>query len=245
MRRVALTCIAALVVAGSAGAIIGVPPGPNATNECAHLAFCYGVDAPWVIVPAHGEASFLFDCPERSKTLGPFLLGGTDARVSSKHVHPWYEGKLGGPIAAQTTGVASTGLLFHASTDNGKPGSFQPVIGCISLKQASKRSTLSVRQSPPIGHATSSPPQPVFRARNLVLAPGGQRVLTVSCRASETLVGSWSAVAFGTAAPPIAFRPGTVSTASSTRGRTASVDIHTSTSVPYLIRVQVGAMCEP
>ncbi len=153
MRLALIVLVTSLVALGTAGvvpAFVGVPPGPNATSQCAHLSFCYGVDGPWVIVPARGEATFLIGCPERAAEAGAYLLGGTDACVQfSKHVHVSYEGKLGAPIGVQTTQSSTAGLLFHASTDNGKPGSFQPVLGCINLKQASKRSTLAARAAPP------------------------------------------------------------------------------------------------
>jgi hypothetical protein len=240
------TSLAALVAAGVVSAFVGVPSAPNATSECKSLSFCYGVDGPWVIVPAQGEATFLIGCPERSAEVGAYLLGGTDARVSSKHVHVSYEGKLGAPIGAETTQSSTAGLLFHASTDNGKMGSFQPVLGCINLKQASKRSTLSARAAPPpVGHATKSPPQPKFRTQNAVLEPGWDRRITVSCLPKETLVGSWSALSFGTSGPPTGLRPGAVTLRNAMVRRTASVVVRTSISVPYLIRIQVGAMCEP
>jgi hypothetical protein len=238
--------LAALLTAGMVSAFVGVPPGPNAANECKNLSFCYGINGPWVIVPAHGEATFLIGCPERSAEVGAYLLGGTDARVSSKHVHVWYEGKLGAPIGVQTTQSSTAGLLFHASNDDGKQGSFQPVLGCINLKQASKRSTLSARAAPPpVGHAAKSPPQPNFRTQNVVLEPGWNRTITVSCLRSETLVGSWSAVSFGTSGPPTGLRPGAVTLRNAMAGKTASVVVRTSASVPYLIRIQAGAMCEP
>ena len=212
-----------------------IVPGPKQTRQCDGLAFCYGVDGPWVVVPSHGQASYLFGCPARSKEKGPLLLGGTDARVSSSHVHVWYEGKLGAPIGKQTTGSSSAGLLFHATTDNGKQGSFQPVVGCISLRQASKRSTLSARASapPPVGKGRLSTPLPTFRSTSLLLEPGWTRTLTVSCHRGESLVGGWSALAFGTAGPPIAYREGTVTLQNGKAGRrTARTVVRTSTSVP-------------
>lgn len=243
MRRAALaaTALAALVLAAAASAFV-IVPGPKSTRQCNGLAYCFGVAGPWVVVPAHGEATFLIGCPLRSKERGPFLLGGTDARVSSAHVHVSYAGKLGAPIGRQTPGTATQGLLFHASVDDGRIGSFQPVLGCIDLRQATKRSTLAA--GPPVGAGKLSPAQPTFRARSLVLEPGWHRTLSVSCTRKERLVGSWSAVAFGTSGPPIAYRASMVAATTTQEGRAARTAIRTSAAVPYLIRVQVGAMCQ-
>jgi hypothetical protein len=239
MRRLLCVLVAAafLIATDVSSAVIGLPPGPKSTKACANLAFCFAVNGLWVNVPAHGEATYLFNCPERAATAGAFLLGGTDARVSSAHVHVWYVGKLGGPVGSQTTGPKAGGLLFHASSDDGKPGSFQPVLGCISLRAATKRSTLSA--------GVVSPPLPTFRARTVVLEPGWDRTLTVSCARGERLVGNWSALAFGTANPPVQAHTGPASLRNGVSGGTARVHVQTSAAIPYLVHVQVGAMCEP
>ena len=222
-----------------------VPPGKTpATTECRNLAYCYGVRGPWVIVPPTGEATFLLACPEQAKALGAYLLGGTDALTSSDHVHVWYDGQLGAPIGAQTTKSSSAGLLFHAVTDNAQAGSFQPILGCISLAQASRLSTVSETRpvAPLPGSPAASPPK--LRATLVVLEPGWDRPINMSCQSGEKLVGNWSAVAFGTQGPPIALRAGAVKIATADVGRTVQARVRTSTSVPYLIRIQIGAMCE-
>jgi hypothetical protein len=68
-------------------------------------------------------------------------------------------------------------------------------------------------------------------------------VVPVSCHARERLVASWSAVAYGTTAPPALPPPGAVRVATSTVGRAALAHVRTRTSVPYLIQIQVGALC--
>jgi hypothetical protein len=211
------------------------------TDECRNLGYCFGVTGPWVVVPPHGEATFLFGCPERSATKGAYLLAGADSRTSSPDVRVWYDGQLGAPLGAQTTRTSLTGLLFHARADNGKAESFQPVVGCISLKEASKRSTVSWSgTAPPTSHAALPP---AYRVSNVVLEPGWHRVIPVSCHPRERLVGNWSAVAYGTSAPPIVPPPGAVRIRMSTSDRTARAHVRTATSIPYLIRIQVGAVC--
>jgi hypothetical protein len=240
-----VTAAACFGVARGADSPFYVVPPQKATptHECRNLGYCYGVKGPWVVVPPHAEATFLLGCPERAATKGAYLLGGADSRASSPAVRVWYDGRLGTPLGVQTTRSSLSGLLFHATADNGKAASFQPVVGCISLKEASKRSTISARAAMPPSTSHAAPP-PAYRVANVILAPGWDRVIPVSCHARERLVGAWSAVAYGTSAPPVLPPAGAVRTAMSTSGRTARADVRTATSVPYLIRIQVGALCE-
>jgi hypothetical protein len=233
----AVFAVAAALAAGSAARGPFTVPKPK-THECDLLTWCYGAAGPWVVVPAGGEATYLFRCPPRSATRGQFLLGGSDSLASSRSVRVWYDGQLGAPIGQQRLG---SGLLFHAVTINGKAGSFQPHLGCISLAQAVKRSTVSARaDSPP----RSAPPVNP-RATNLILVPGNDRVTSTSCTRREKLVGRWSAIAFGTDDPPVLPAPGAVKIATRAVGKSVRAVIHTATSVPYLIRIQVGAICQP
>jgi hypothetical protein len=214
---------------------------PSKTHECAKLPYCYGITAPWIVIPAHGVATFLFGCPAQAK--GKYLLAGTDSLASSKSVRVWYDGQLGTPIGHQTVGSA---LLFHATTNNGGEASFQPVVGCINLVQAGKRSTVSARVSsaPPPGTPRSAPSlRP--RATSLILEPGWTRSATVSCTKKESLVGSWSAVGFGTSGPPRLPTPNAIRISTHQSDKTVLAVIRTSTSIPYLIHVQVGALCQP
>lgn len=222
-----------------------VPPPANSapTSECANLNYCYGVRGPWVVVPAQGEATFLLGCPERELAAGGFLLAGADSRASSSKIRVWYDGGLGAPLGHETTQSSLTGLLFHATSGDGVRGTFQPVVGCISLKQASKRSTLSAQR------ASSGPkhaaPTPIYRSANVILEPGWNRTISKSCLAHEKLVGSWSAIAYGTSTPPKLPSAAAVTVGTTLAGRTVVARVRTSTSIPYLIRIQVGAVCGP
>jgi len=234
---VAVIALALTLPAGSAARGPFTLPAEK-TQECHLVAWCYGAAGPWVVIPAHGEATFLFRCPPRSAERGQFLLGGADSLASSTSVRVWYDGQLGAPLGQQSLGA---GLLFHAVLDNGKAGSFEPILGCISLAQAVKRSTVSARaETPP----RSAPPVNP-RATNLILAPGSDRTVSTTCHPGEQLVGKWSAVAFGTDGPPTLPAPAAIKIATHAVGRVVSAVIQTATSVPYLIQVQVGALCEP
>jgi len=238
----AVLAVAALV--GSPSARIAANPfpvAPSRTHECHNLGYCFGIAGPWVVIPANGEATFLFGCPPRPATKGAFLLGGTDALGSAKDVRVWYDGQLGAPIGTQTPGSS---LLFHAVTGNGKRGTFQPYVGCISLSQVTKRSTVSARRAAATPSAPSAPaPHP--RAKRLILAPGDAQPASLSCLKKEKLVGSWSAVAYGTAGPPRLPPPDAVRIVTHSVGNTVRAQITTAKSIPYLIQIQIGALCEP
>ncbi len=239
--------LAAIVVAAFAGGVSARTSAgpftlaPSKTQECHNLAYCYGIAGLWVVVPATGEATYLFGCPPRAATKGQYLLGGTDSLASSKAVRVWYDGQLGAPIGKQEPGSA---LLFHAVTTNGKQGSFQPILGCIDLTQASKRSTVSARQAE-AAPAPTSAPAPHWHATTLILAPGNAQPASTSCLAHEKLVGSWSAVAYGTSGPPKLPGPGAVKVATHSVRNTVQAQITTASTIPYLIHIQIGAVCEP
>jgi hypothetical protein len=238
-----LLVLAVAAVAGSSWARPARGPfyvPPSQTRQCAKLPYCYGITGPWIVVPAHGEATFLLGCPARAK--GRYLLAGTDSLASSKNVRVWWDGRLGAPIGQQRVGSE---LIFHATTNNGKPGSFQPVLGCINLVQAGKRSTVSARRAaaPPGTPRSASALQP--RATRLILEPGWTRSASVSCLKNQTLVGSWSAVGFGTSGPPVLPKPGAVRVATREASNTVLAVIRTARSVRYLIQIQIGAMCQP
>jgi hypothetical protein len=237
--------LASAMLVGSTAAKTTTGPfkvAPSRTHECHNLAYCFGIAGLWVVIPANGEATYLFGCPPRAARRGAYLLGGTDALASSESVHVWYDGKLGAPIGVQTPGSS---LLFHATTGNGERGSFRPILGCIDLAQASKRSTVSARRAgvTPTHPHLAAEPQP--RASELVLTPGDAQPASTSCHKAEKLVGSWSAVAYGTAGPPRLPPPGAVTIVLRNVGNTVQAQIKTARSIPYLIHIQIGAMCEP
>ncbi len=194
-----LTLSAALVPAGSArrdGSPFYLVPSP--TKECQGVANCEAAIGPWIAVPARTEATFLFGCPRRFG----FVVGGTDARATSPQIRVWFEGQLGPatgfPAADYSDGAV---LLFHALSDNGHAGAFQPILGCVSLKNATKISTVSLRVA--AGLPGTPPTAPLdLRANTVVVGQGGRRQTATRCPAHEPLVGSWSAYALDTTGPP-------------------------------------------
>jgi hypothetical protein len=112
-----------------------------------------------------------------------------------------FDARLGAPVQpGQTT---TTYAFFRAVSISGKSQVFQPLLGCIPTQGGGGRSTVSARVVP-VG-------QPVeYRSRIVVVGPGATRFARVSCRATETLVGAWHAIAFRTKRPPILSRVGLV-----------------------------------
>ena len=222
---------------------------PSRTHECENVPKCIGVTGPWIVVPAHGIATFLVNCPN-TRT---FLVGGTDALTSSSEIRVWFDGPLGSPLGTPShlpTGRALSNagsvLLFHAQSNDGRMGSFEPALGCIKLVQSTKRSTLSVLA--PAGSSANTPSAPVdLRTKAIPLGPGARLVVKSSCLKRESLVGSWTALGFDTDGPPDLSHVNDVKIATRVANNAVGVVITTRTSlpVPPPTEVQLGAMCEP
>lgn len=224
-----------------------VPPEPR--QECHNVKNCLSVIGPWVVVPAKGQATFLLECPKRRNNGflgGPNsrgYVGGTDTRASSANVHVWFDGQIGAPIRQSVT--TGNFLLFHAVTINGKPGSFEPVIGCITLQaQTNGRSTVSARQAADVPGTSAGVPLDL-RARLLVLVPGSVLTKTARCLTNEKLVGSWTALAFAQTRPPSLRHVSAVKIKTVVAGKKVTAVVGTDASLPLvpLAEVQVGAVC--
>jgi hypothetical protein len=136
--RRALLAGALLTLAVSAGALAAKkpPPAPPKTQQCKRIKNCISVPGPWVAVPAHGEVTYLLECPKRQG-----IIGGFDALASSKDIRVSWDGKLGD--GAVRPGTSTIGVaFFRAESASGQAGSFQPVLGCIPPPKVSTQSPL-------------------------------------------------------------------------------------------------------
>jgi hypothetical protein len=242
-----------LVAAALASSSFAKPAGlpfyliPSTTKECKNVSHCRAVNGPWVAVPAHGEATYLFGCPMRRS----FVVGGSDARASSTAVRVWFDGELGAPIGSPRFGAKDGAvLLFHAETNNGRPGSFQPILGCVSLIDLSKRSTVSARLAGAVPGTTPGPPLDLHAEQiALGLTTGLARPMaTLRCPGNEKLVGTWHALALGTAVPPSPAYAKAVTITTVVAGNR----VHAAFALNRLFGTlapqawaQIGAMCEP
>jgi hypothetical protein len=209
-------------------------------KECHSVNNCVSLIGPWVVVPARGQATYLLECPAKQHA---GFVGGTDTRTSSPAVRVWFDGQIGSPIKQNiTTGAA---LLFHAVTTNGKAGTFEPVIGCVRLRnQSPGRSTVSARHAAAAPGTAAGPPLD-FSARLLVLVPGTKQTKITSCAKGAKLVDSWKALAFSAENPPSLAHVSDVSIDTVVTGNRVRATVETAPSLPFapLAEVQIGAIC--
>jgi hypothetical protein len=223
--------LATMVVALAATA--AVTPDGGASNECQGIQSCIRVAGPWVVVPARGNAVYLLSCPA-----GRSVVGGLDARVTSRDVRIGFDGRLGAPVRPGTT--TTRYALFRAASVSGRVQAFQPLLGCVPLQGGGGRSTVSAYVSPP--------GQPLeYRSRIAVLAPGSVGFAKASCVGKERLVGSWHAVAFRTEEPPPLGNASRVHASTVVIGKKVVVSASASDglSIDAHAIVQAGAECAP
>jgi hypothetical protein len=230
--------IAVLPAGGSAANPFYLLPSP--TKECQNVPNCVGVTGPWVVVPAQGEASFLLRCSMRSG----YLVAGTDARLSSGSIHVWFDGQLGTPIASPSSNEPQgAGLLFHAASNNGRAGSFEPILGCVALTAANKRSTLSAKQAP-----GTAPRILDLHSRLVVIRgdPGVVQTTSTGCLKNEQLLETWKGIAFFNG-PPDLSHVSSITVRTAVTGKRVSAAIRSGNwEIPlgHFVEVQVGAVCE-
>ena len=102
MRQALAVLVSAIAVVAASAA-----PARAATNECRGLQTCIRVPGPWVLVPAGGTSQFLLSCPR-----GRAVVGGLDARATSRAVRVGFDGRVGAPVSPGVT--TTTYALFRA-----------------------------------------------------------------------------------------------------------------------------------
>jgi hypothetical protein len=241
-------CAALVAVVAAALLSAGARPDspfylvPTPTKECVGVANCDAEPGPWVVVSGGEKATYLLACPRRRG----YLVGGTDARVSTPGIRVWFDGDLGASSGFPPLGAASgAAVLFHAVSDNQTSGTFQPILGCVALRSVSRNATVSFVYA--AGPGGSPGPPLDLRATSVLVEPGMRRLTSVGCARNERLVGSWSAYALQTADPPDPryARAVTVSTTTSQNAVHAIFHVaHVAVSgLAPESWVQVGAMC--
>jgi hypothetical protein len=245
--RLLLACALSLIACSFAGSADAASPGgpfylvPSATTECNGIKNCVGTRGPWVAVPTRGAATYLFGCP---KHLG-FVVAGTDARASSGAIRVWFDDRTGGRIGPAVNEKGSAVLLFHATSDDGSAGWFQPIVGCVSLIPKNKRSTTAIDGGVP----PSAPGR--LRAESLVPlanADLGVQRKGLACPANERAVSSWSAFGLFTSNPPDSAFDDAITIRTELEGRRVLGRFHLNRSFSILaprLWVQIGAVCEP
>jgi hypothetical protein len=216
----------------------------STTKECDNVGGCQPLAGPWVVVPAGGVGTYLLHCA----TKRGWLIGGTDARASSTDVRVWFDGQLGAPIGQPSTESSTgAGLLFHADTRDGRTGSYQPILGCVKLRQKGIRSTVSARVTATLpGSAPAAPLD--LHAVNLELSPPVTVVQHVACLPGEKIVSTWESIAFFQGPPDVSHIAKLVKMIPATSGRVLSVTIKTGPPRSFPLgaypEVQIGVACQ-
>ena len=228
MRRLSLVPV--LVAALSAGAFAAHAATPE-TKECTGIKDCLRAQGPWVVVPAHGIASYLLDCPRRRG-----VVGGTDALASSADVRVWFDGQLSAPVAPGRT--TTRYAFFHAISAAHRRGFFQPRDGCIPVNPKARSTTSAsvlVLPGAPLSLA----------ATTIKLRPGVVRTSTIGCVPGQKLVDSWYAVGFRTVSPPGVGLADAIQVQRTVTRKKVTVSIATSEALPTgsAAEVQLGVMC--
>jgi hypothetical protein len=221
-------CGLAGVVAAFAAVVFAAPGG--ATNECRGIRDCIDVSGPWVVVPPHGQATYLLECPRRRG-----VVGGTDSFATSQDVHVTFDALLGGPVSPGTS--TTRFAFFRGLSAAHRRGAFRPLIGCIPVSSGG-RATTSVALKP------AGPPLDLA-ATTIPLRPGTVRTTTLGCARGEQLVDSWDATAFRTAPPPAVGLADAIRIQRTPTKDRVAVTIATSETLPAGARaeVQLGVIC--
>jgi hypothetical protein len=220
----------AFVVVLAAVAATAAPGRVSAANECSGIPSCLPVTGPWVAVPAHGESTFALECPG-----GKGIIGGTDAKASSLDVRASFDGIISAPVSFGRTTLGQA--FFRAVSATHKPGAFKPFIGCIPT-QNQVTNTISSKITP-VG------PPLDLKTKLVRINPGFQHSVSVSCPADESLVDSWSAVAFTSTNPPDPAIASAVRVQTAIAGQSATLAISVSEAMPKGAgaEVQAGVRC--
>ena len=177
-----------LVAAVAALAAAALPGSSLAGNECNGVPECISVPGPWVVVPAHGEASFLLECPGRGG-----IVAGIDALVTSQDVRVTCDGQIASPVAPGRT--TTRYAFFRAVSSSGKRGR---VPAAARLHPAQHEPQHARRDADHAARRAARPRCGDARPRARLGAAPDARLHEGRARSST----SWDALTFGTAEPP-------------------------------------------
>jgi hypothetical protein len=217
------------------------PASARALDECRGLQECVSVVGPWVAVPAREDGTLVSVAWELRCPLPGYVVGGTDARVTTRAVEVSIRGEKGSPVSPGVTTRRS--VLFTARiASRGSAVAFLPAIGCMPSDGGGGRSQTAVGRA----RAVVQPGTPLSRRVAVGrLRPGATRTVVARCPAGSRLVESGHAVGFRTKAPPSAAVLGSVRTRESRVGSSvrvaATLGASVARSVPVLL--QVHAVC--
>jgi hypothetical protein len=198
---VLLAALAAALVAGA------LPAGALALDECRGLPQCVSVLGPWVVVPGRtdgGLATATWDlrCP-----LPGYVVGGTDARATTRTVEVSIRGEKGSPVSPGVTTRRS--VVFSGRRQGAGTAAFLPAIGCLPSDGGGGRSQTSVRRAGGVVQPGAPFVRKVVVGR---LRRGASVTVAARCPSGGRVLDVAHAVGFRTKAPPTAAQRAGVST---------------------------------
>lgn len=205
----------------------------RAADECKGLQVCIPVEGPWVVVSS-GGADWELACP-----LPGYIVGGTDARVSTRDVDVAFRGETGSPVGPGISTRRS--LVFHGMRTAAGPGtsSFKPFIGCIPTTGGGGRAlTGSVASGFGI-----KPARPLFSVVVTSAVVQRTQVVRASCPRSARLVGATHAVGFDQTTPPTVAQRGSVRVTRSVVEGVVVARVRATAAAGAFAKVQVRALC--
>lgn len=192
--RLILGLVAAAVVVAAL-----LPGAARALDECRGLPSCVSVVGPWVAVaprPDGGLASVDWElrCP-----VAGYVVGGTDARVSTRAIRITVRGEKGSPVSPGVTTKRSIVFTAGLAARGGPVQAFVPAVGCLPSSGGGGRSQTSARRA---GGVFQPGAALVLRVAVGRVPPGATRTVTARCPRGSRVVDGSHAVGFRTKAPP-------------------------------------------
>jgi len=215
-------------------AVLGLTAGTaRAADECKGLQVCVPVQGPWVVVSS-GGADWELACP-----LPGYIVGGTDARVSTSDVDVSFRGETGSPVAPGVSTRRS--LVFHGvrTADRAGTSTFKPFIGCIPASGAGGRALTGLTAN---GFGIK-PAQPLFSVVVTSTVVQRSQVVRASCPRSARLIGATHAVGFDQTTPPTAAQRGAVRVRRSIVEGVVVARVRATAAAGAFAQVQVRALC--
>ncbi len=173
---------AVLAVFAAAALALVATPASRSADECRGLPVCIPVEGPWVVIPAGPRsgpapsASWQLVCPQG-------VVGGLDARLTSRAIDVGFAGLVGSPVSPGVTTERAVVVTGRYGGRARRPVAFKPFIGCIPAAGGGRV---------PTGRTAFAPGRPaVTRVRTVALVPGRTVRAAFRCRPGERLL-AWS-----------------------------------------------------
>ncbi len=233
--------VLAIAVTAAIGAAL-LPGAALALDECRGLPSCVSVVGPWVAVaPPSAGGLTVVDWELRCPVAG-YIVGGTDARVTTRAIRVTVRGEKGSPVSPGVTTKRSIVFTGALAARGGPVQAFLPAIGCLPGSGGGGRSQTSVRRTGGVFQPGAALVLRVAVGR----VPGGTtRTVTARCPRGARVVDGAHAVGFRTKAPPSPGVLGGVRTVERRASTSVSATVTVGSVVPRSVPVvvQVHAVC--